>query len=106
MWTSKGDMKMDTFNALSFKKRSSSHSPTEITVPSAGERMIFLRDGMILFGFLKKYAMKRVRRIAKIVRIVHPITTKRRVRITEGMRKGNPSLAIGHRFCGITVFSL
>jgi hypothetical protein len=50
--------------------------------------------------------MKRVRRIPGIVRTVHPIPAKKRVRIAEGMRKGSPSLAIGHRFFGISVSSL
>src|SRR4030042_606840 len=96
MWTLKGDMKMDTFRAFCFKNRSSSHSPIWMIFPSAGERMMFRRDGIFLFGFLKKKAMNRVRRIPKSVKIFHPINTKKRVRRALGIRKRNPSLAIGH----------
>jgi hypothetical protein len=42
--------------------------------------------------------MKRVRRIPGIIRTVHPIPAKKRVRMADGTRKGRPSLAIGHRF--------
>jgi hypothetical protein len=65
-------------------------------LPSAGERMMFWRDGIFLFGFLKKKAMNRVKRIPKSVKIFHPIAAKKIVRRALGIRNRNPSLAIGH----------
>jgi hypothetical protein len=96
MWTSNRDMKILTFRALSFRKRSSSHSSRWMILPSAGERMMLRRDGTFLFGFLKKKAMKRVRKIPKKVQIFHPIPARKRVRKALGIKNRNPSLAIGH----------
>jgi hypothetical protein len=58
--------------------------------------MIFWRDGIFLFGFLKKKAMKRVRRIPKDIKTFHPIPPRKMVRRAEGTRNGSPSLATGH----------
>jgi hypothetical protein len=56
---------------------------------------------MILFGFLKKNAINSVQRIPKKVNHFQPITPKTRVKSADGIRKGRPSLAMGHRVCFI-----
>ena len=56
---------------------------------------------MILFGFLKKNATNSVQRIPKKVNHFQPITPKTRVKSADGMRKGRPSFAMGHRVCFI-----
>jgi hypothetical protein len=66
--------------------------------PSAGERIMFSRDGIFLLGFLKKKTINSVLKIPKKVNKFQPISRKNTVIRAEGMRKGSPSLAIGQRF--------
>jgi hypothetical protein len=91
------DMKMLTFKAFSFRNRSSSHSPTWMIFPSAGERIIFSREGISLLGFLKKKPINSVLKIPKKVNKFQPIARKNTVIRPKGIRKGSPSLAIGQR---------
>ena len=93
------DMKMLTFRAFFFRNRSSSHSPTWMIFPSAGERIMFSRDGIFLLGFLKKKAVNSVMKIPKKVNKFQPITKKNTVIEAKGIRKGSPSLAIGQCVC-------
>jgi hypothetical protein len=65
--------------------------------PSAGERIIFSRDGIFLLGFLKKKAINSVMEIPKKVNKIQPIARKNTVIRAKGIRKGTPSLAIGQR---------
>jgi hypothetical protein len=65
-------------------------------LPSAGEMMIFSRDGIFRFGFLKKKAMNSVNKIPKKVNSFHPIKPRTTVSKAAGMRNGRPSLAMGH----------
>jgi hypothetical protein len=73
--------------------------------PSAGETIIFPRDGIFRLGFLKKKTINSVMKIPKKVNKFQPIVRKNTVIRAKRIRKGNPSLAIGQRFRFINLFS-
>jgi hypothetical protein len=73
--------------------------------PSAGETIIFSRDGIFRLGFLKKKPINSVMKIPKKVNKFQPIVRKNTVTRAKGIRKGNPSLAIGQRFRFINLSS-
>jgi hypothetical protein len=93
------DIKILTFRTFSFRNRSSSHSPTWMIFPSAGERITFSRDGIFLFGFLKKKAINNILKIPRKVNKFQPIAKKNAVNRAKGMRKESPSFAMGQCIC-------